>query len=176
MIRGIPRTDINVPAGQVGLFPQPDGNWYSKDGTSGVIKAIGSLNPDYGADRVSAEKEVTETVTGTTPDTYLSMTITNTALANKIFELYVDYRWSYSAGNNDFRGQIWLDNQLISRSEIRQEPKDTGADQRHPGPFIGEAELTPGNHTLEIRYFSANGGNQARMHSAYMKSIRAGNP
>lgn len=168
MIRGVKRSDIEVPAGYLGLFPDLNGNWKVKD-ENGVISGLSS---DFGTDRASIKRTDETNSTSNTFQDYSELIINNTSPGNKIFEVLVTARWAYASASNDGIIIVELNGSDIPESEMRSEPKDPGTDQRNIYSYADDLTLLPGSNTIKIKYRASNNGTQFRMHSSFIRGYK----
>lgn len=152
-------TAPNAPAnGKQTIFADVN-NGPSVRKSNGDIETFKSI---FGTQASSAKETADLINTATTFQNYLNFNPTNLPPGNYLVLMRVV--WGYSSGTNDIRVQFQLDNSDFV-SELRQEPKDGGADQRMHDTIFSLVSLN-GNHNFDINWAASSGGNQARMYEA----------
>lgn len=152
-------TPPNPPANGKATIYVDQGNGPSVRKSNGDIETFKAI---FGTQASSAKETADLVNTSTAFQNYLTFNPTNLPQGNYL--VLVRIVWGYSSGSNDIRVQFQLDNANFV-SELREEPKDGGADQRKHSMAFSLVQLN-GNHTFDINWAASSGGNQARMFEA----------
>ena len=92
-------------------------------------------------------------------------------LVDGFYNIAFTYTWRYSAGNRDFQARVLIDDSL----EVilhREEPKDSGSDQRFLRSGNLPIHLGDGIHTLQIQYRTSSTSDTANIYYANMQIWR----
>jgi len=130
-------------------------------------------NRNFGKDFDASLKTADETTTGSSFTVYSSLTFDVTAESTpNIYRINANFVWGHNSASNDIRVQLLLDGVQVGE-ELRQEPKDAGADQRYYSNILGPGlNLTAGSHTIDLQYRPATASRVSRMFQASLEVWR----
>jgi hypothetical protein len=136
---------------------------------NGSGKATVSFNPSvFGSEYTEAEDLSESSTTSSTPQLKVRLTTGNIPAGR--YRLGYSYGWRHSSTGSDFDAQI-VEDLSTQIFEHRQEPKDSGGDQRHRvGGFINRT-LSAGIHTFDLNW-SENNGSTAHIRDARLEFWR----
>lgn len=93
------------------------------------------------------------------------------ALVAGVYIVSFYYNWGYSSTSRDFHAEIFVDgNDLMIH---RQEPKDTGSDQRNIASGLIPVVLAAGVHEVSLMYGATNNYDTARIYNTNLMIWRA---
>ena len=87
------------------------------------------------------------------------------------YRIGVSYNWWYSSSTQDFEGRVQVDDTTEVFTH-KEEPQDTGTDQRRAASGFAYVDLTAAAHTIDLDYRSALGGNTAGILNARLEVWR----
>jgi hypothetical protein len=99
-------------------------------------------------DRKIITKETLQNNSSESWATYLTGAFTLAFSA--MYEVTVAYAWYLSSTSNDFEARLLVDG--VNVSEHRQEPQDSGDDQRYQNQMIEFTTLAAGAHTFQLQF------------------------